>query len=426
MKSFKVFALCFCVFALTLASAAAQDVLWDYEDLKKVSDYLVSECKRSKRIADFTKEKGHVPTVILGEIGTDSNTRLTSNQSTQLAKRLQDALINSEVLDFVSDSGERKALRGEKADQDFHASEGTAKPIDNESAADFMLLGDVYFVSQKKQTVTYSVMIQLHDIERNKIIFSKEFLVKAESRKATTFDERAFVSPKPPKKGWKAFPTFSVGVPLLARDFELDEDKGSAECEFDAVGLAFDISIHNVNLDNKFTVLVKLGFGALFGDMIVNYENYRTASKNTSYGYDTYEDGEARLNEITDFTAYGKLGIGRAFGSRVMFIPAIGAGITGDYMYADKTEKIYSGYNVTLDAFLNVSLLIPTAQKWTFAVTLEASTNLCGTGYFTDLGKYTIEAQNSNRLMPTIDVGLCVMIPAGLINAMTRADNPPR
>ena len=156
-------------------AAFAKEIRWDYDDLKEVCDYLASECRESKRIKEFTREKGYVPKVILGEIKTKGENIDTS----MLARYFQDALINSGAVDFVAGTSERQALRTEKQDQDLHAGADSAKAIDNERAADFMLQGEIYFIVQVKSSLIYSVFVQFYDIEQNTIMFSKQFTVKA-------------------------------------------------------------------------------------------------------------------------------------------------------------------------------------------------------------------------------------------------------
>ena len=143
------------------------DGFWNDSDVKIVCDDLIAQCIASPRVARFEDDNGRPATVIIGKISNKSSEYI---DTTIVTKRFQNAIINSGVLEFVSDSSERQALRSEKLDQDIHSSEESAKSIDNELAADFMLLGEVNSIVQtsgKTQVRTYFVTIQLHDLETN-------------------------------------------------------------------------------------------------------------------------------------------------------------------------------------------------------------------------------------------------------------------
>lgn len=351
----------------------AEEIRWDYDDLKEVSDYLVSACRESERIENFKKEHKRTPTVILGEIRVKSDEEIDTSQ---LAKRLQDSLINSGVFDFASDSFERIALRTEKQDQDYHASESTAKTIDNETAADFMLQGNVYLVKHEKKTIFYSVTVQFHDIERNKIIFSKEFLVKAIAQNT--------------KSNWLRYHAFSFAVPISNRSFEADE--GDADCDFNSTGFGFDYSTHTVHKKNNFTVLA--GLGAAFGNGELTAE----------YEY----SGNAELDDISVFTAYAKAGIGRAFSSlssSLIFIPTFGTGLFFDCMNAEYKSKDFTGCDVSIDLFFNFFLAFMFTEHFGICAAFEISTDAWGAGYFEELENYTFDSFGAISFMPTL--GIC-------------------
>ena len=147
------------------------DGYWHDTDVKTVCSTLIEDCIESPRVAKFEKKNGRVPVVIIGKIKNESSERIDTSI---VAKRLQTEILNSGVLEFVASKDERDELRDEKADQADHSSIETAKEIDNEQGADFMLQGSVKTIVQKdgKYTArTYDVTVTLIDIETNRIVW---------------------------------------------------------------------------------------------------------------------------------------------------------------------------------------------------------------------------------------------------------------
>ena len=147
------------------------DGYWNDTDVKTVCSTLIEDCIESPRVAKFEKKNGRVPVVIIGKIKNESSERIDTSI---VAKRLQKEILNSGVLEFVASKDERDELRDEKADQADHSSIETAKEIDNEQGADFMLQGSVKTIVQKdgKYTArTYDVTVTLIDIETNRIVW---------------------------------------------------------------------------------------------------------------------------------------------------------------------------------------------------------------------------------------------------------------
>lgn len=165
------------------------DGFWNDTDVRIVCDTLISDCVSSPRIAKFTSENGRSPVVIIGKIRNDSDEHIDTSI---VEKKLQASIINSGVMEFVSDSTERQELRAEKADQADNASVDTAKAVGNETGADFMMLGSVKTMVQSaggKTVRTYQVNVELHDIETNKIIWmgQNDSIKKVIQRSKTKF-----------------------------------------------------------------------------------------------------------------------------------------------------------------------------------------------------------------------------------------------
>ncbi len=175
-----------CLFAMAVTSSMAAGKVkrlsedkvvdlngyWNENDVKIVCDALIEDCVQSPRVAKFEEKNGRPPVVILGTIKNESVERIDTKI---ISKRMQNAIIKTGVLEFVADKSERDELREEVAQQADHASEDTAKAIDEEEGADFMLMGSVRTIVQqegKKSIRTYYVNVQLMDLQTHRIIWS--------------------------------------------------------------------------------------------------------------------------------------------------------------------------------------------------------------------------------------------------------------
>lgn len=144
---------------------------WNENDVKIVCETLIEDCISSPRIAKFEKTNGRAPVVILGTIKNESAERI---DTTIISKKMQTAILRTGVLEFVADASERVELRDEVKSQADHASEDTAKAIDEEEGADFMLQGSVKTIVQKegkKSIRTYYVTVSLTDLQTHRIIW---------------------------------------------------------------------------------------------------------------------------------------------------------------------------------------------------------------------------------------------------------------
>lgn len=150
------------------------DGYWNESDVSAVCNTLIEECSKSSAVAGFTKKNKRVPVAIIGRIRNESSEHIDTSI---IEKKFQNAIVNSGAMEFVSDSSERQYLRDEKADQAEHATMDTAKELDSETGADYMLLGSVKSivqVSANKNIRTYYVYVELHDIKTNKILWMSE------------------------------------------------------------------------------------------------------------------------------------------------------------------------------------------------------------------------------------------------------------
>jgi uncharacterized protein (TIGR02722 family) len=147
---------------------------WNDSDVRIVCETLINDCLDSPRIAQVAAAKGDLPVVIVGSFRNQSDEHIDTSI---ISRRMEMAILNSGVLDFVASSSERGELREERAEQQSWASDETAKDYANETGADFMLTGSVRTMVDQagNQSVrTYFVYAELTEIESNRRIWIGE------------------------------------------------------------------------------------------------------------------------------------------------------------------------------------------------------------------------------------------------------------
>lgn len=138
---------------------------WNDTDVKIVATDLIQQITEAPWYKEFVKEYGRKPVVIVGTFRNKSDEHI---DTTIISKKLEIALVNSGKVKSVASSKERKEVRDERDEQQVNASLETAKNIGNETAADFMLQGDVKTIVDtdgKVATRTYFVSAELINIE---------------------------------------------------------------------------------------------------------------------------------------------------------------------------------------------------------------------------------------------------------------------
>ena len=188
-KSFRKLVLLFCIASLVMFTSCSStpDVkrvstdtitdlsgYWNDTDVRIVAESLVKDCVNAPAIANYIRNNGKMPIVIVGNFRNDSDEHIDTSI---LSKKFETALINSGKVDFVASSSERGEIRQEREEQQEWASESTAKRLANETGADFMLIGSVKTMvdqNQKKMSRTYWVYAELIDIESNRKLWLGE------------------------------------------------------------------------------------------------------------------------------------------------------------------------------------------------------------------------------------------------------------
>jgi uncharacterized protein (TIGR02722 family) len=149
---------------------------WNDTDVRKVCDSLIADILASPRVQEVSDKwkadhNNENPTVIVGVFSNKSTEHI---ETRIVATTMQTAIINSGKLDFVAAGDARNAIRAERDDQQYNASEATAATLANETAATFMLTGTINAMVDKvgnRSVRTYFVDAQLTNIETNRIVW---------------------------------------------------------------------------------------------------------------------------------------------------------------------------------------------------------------------------------------------------------------
>jgi uncharacterized protein (TIGR02722 family) len=151
---------------------------WNDTDSQMVAAEMMQDVLNREWIGEFKGDKKRKPAVIVGEVRNLSHEHI--NVST-FVQELQRNLINSGKVKFVASSTEREEIRGERADQDVHATEATRKAMGKEKGADFMLKGTINTIidaSGKDQLRYYQVNLTLISLVDNEIVWNGEKKIK--------------------------------------------------------------------------------------------------------------------------------------------------------------------------------------------------------------------------------------------------------
>ena len=152
---------------------------WNDTDIRLVTEALVQSSLKSGWINQFRmKNVGRNPVVIVGTFINRSSEHI---DTAIIAKRYEMELISSGKVDMVADQNFRASVREEREEQQYFASEETAKALGKEIGADFLLQGSVRSVLDQRGNTrvrTYYVSAELIDIETNRKVWVGEETIK--------------------------------------------------------------------------------------------------------------------------------------------------------------------------------------------------------------------------------------------------------
>ena len=151
---------------------------WNDTDIRLVASSLVEDSLNSPWVDKFRMKKMKNPVVIVGSFINRSSEHIDTSI---IAKRYEMELINSGKVDMVADVSFRATVRDEREEQQYFASESTAKALGKEVGADYLLQGSVRTNLDQvggKSVRTYYVSAELIDIETNQKVWVGEETIK--------------------------------------------------------------------------------------------------------------------------------------------------------------------------------------------------------------------------------------------------------
>jgi len=151
---------------------------WNDTDIRLVASSLVKDSLNSPWMDKFRMKNMKNPVVIVGSFLNRSSEHIDTSI---IAKRYEMELINSGKIDMVADVSFRATVRDEREEQQYFASESTAKALGKEIGADYLLQGSVRTNLDQvsgKSVRTYYVSAELIDIETNQKVWVGEETIK--------------------------------------------------------------------------------------------------------------------------------------------------------------------------------------------------------------------------------------------------------
>lgn len=158
---------------------------WNNTDSRLVAEEMIRDVVARPWLSSFSRETGRTPVVVIGMM------RNLSSEHIEMGTFVSDVsreLINSGAVRFVSSQEERDELRDERADQQYFASEETAKRMAAEIGADFMLQGTVKTIMDsvdRTKAKYYQIDMQLVNVETSEKVWigNKEIMKIVETKR---------------------------------------------------------------------------------------------------------------------------------------------------------------------------------------------------------------------------------------------------
>ena len=156
---------------------------WNDTDSRLTAEAVIEDCLKNSWTNDFNKEAGRNPTVIVGQVINRSQEHINSQV---FIKDLERAFVNSNKVQLVASSQERREIRDERVDQQAgNTDPSTISKPGFESGADFMLQGSINSVQDEikgKYAILYQVNLELIDMKTNR----KKWIAQKEIKKVVS------------------------------------------------------------------------------------------------------------------------------------------------------------------------------------------------------------------------------------------------
>lgn len=173
--SILVFCLLFSVFLLGCTTRKVERIdadkqvdlsgRWNDTDSRLVSEEMIRDLTSRPWLADFNKEKGRKPALVVGLVRNKSHEIISTDT---FIKDMERELLNAGTVRVVQAGEARNQLRKERESQQDAASPETVKKWGKEIGADVILQGvlnSIVDASGKQKIVFYQIDLELTDIE---------------------------------------------------------------------------------------------------------------------------------------------------------------------------------------------------------------------------------------------------------------------
>ncbi len=151
---------------------------WNDTDSQLVSKEMIDDSLNRSWVDDYLKRYDRRPRVIVGQVLNKTEEHISTET---FIKDLERALINSGKVVFVASSAQRDEVRAERDDQAENSKEGTAKQQGMETAADYMLKGQINSIFDGKKGAElkyYQVDLEMINIETNEKVWIGQKKIK--------------------------------------------------------------------------------------------------------------------------------------------------------------------------------------------------------------------------------------------------------
>lgn len=151
---------------------------WNDTDSRLVSEEMVGQMLEGAWVINHQRDAGKQPALIVGTVRNLSHEHI--NVATFIAD-IERSVINSGRVQFVASREEREEIRGERKDQDTHASEETRSAMGMEMGADYMLSGAINTIidAEGKTSVRYyQVDLNLISLKDNRKVWVGQKKIK--------------------------------------------------------------------------------------------------------------------------------------------------------------------------------------------------------------------------------------------------------
>ena len=151
---------------------------WNDTDSRLVAEEMMSDMLGRPWLGEFKGRTSKEPVVVVGAVRNRSSEHIATSA---FIKNLERELTNSGRVSFVASAEEREGVRDERADQQEFSSAESMKRFQQETGADFMLIGEINSIVDQEggdKVKYYQVNLELVDIETNRKAWIGEKKIK--------------------------------------------------------------------------------------------------------------------------------------------------------------------------------------------------------------------------------------------------------